>query len=124
MIVFSILVAAQTSQSVVELMHCPISSDFLMTPQTEYFDVRTIDDRGCFASLGVRAAAGLAQWKHRQRDDRQKCDGWLKTIFAGELESFGPAASLHVFVVLFQQPTKHSTDTRQSVTDVTKPNRY
>ena len=113
MIVLPVLVAAQASQCVIEFVHRPIGLDCLMTPKTEHFDVRPTDDRGCFARVGITAATGLSQFQQRQRDDRQKGNGRLKPILARELKGLGPAAGLHAFVILLNDPatfipTNHS----------------
>ena len=94
MIAVSILMAANSSQSVVEVMY-RILSKFAVSPGAEHGHEVRVDDFDRFAFLGIWAAAGIAHHQQSQRDDRQQGNCRLKPFFSRELRTLDSAARLH-----------------------------
>ncbi len=55
----SILVSAETSQSMVEFVHSPVLFDLFMTPQAKHLDTRIPDKAACLTCFGIAAMGGM-----------------------------------------------------------------
>jgi hypothetical protein len=71
-VAFAVLVAAESREGEVEVVHAPVDSNFAMSPLAEDGDIFSCDVLGCGSCLGVGAAAGVTQIEQGERDDREQ----------------------------------------------------
>src|SRR5271157_2689313 len=108
-IVLPVLVAAQTRQRIVKLMHSQVIAKLLVPPQCERrYEYRRQQLAGR-ALLRVGTTARVAEVQQKQRHHRQQRNDRLQTVLLRELQLLDARPRLHRFVILLDCPAALSS---------------